>query len=125
MTKSTGVGRGGRREGAGGKSADGLKSVLVITAGLDQESAEMLLAINDGNVSVALRALLKELRELRLGASPAKLKTLSKSKAPKPLVRKIIPERGPDGTKYNYTARIRLQAEADAEFINRGGVLPQ
>lgn len=42
MTKSTGVGRGGKRAGAGRKSQDGRKTVMDTSIALDQETLDCL-----------------------------------------------------------------------------------
>lgn len=103
-------GNGGRRVGAGAKAADGVVIVVEVTVRLDQESADMLDDMEGVNTSVKIRALLKELRELRLGVSPAKLKSISKP-ARKPFVPEQASPRFPDGRKRSLTNLLQHEAE--------------
>lgn len=103
---------GGKRVGAGRKSPDGAQVVLKITVALDQESADMLEGF--ATPSVAVRALLKELREYRNGGPSRVLKSISPDTKRPPMPKKReVPTHNREGVKYNITKMIQLQGEED------------
>lgn len=106
---------GGRRAGAGRKSKDGAEWVVVITTYLDQEGADLVEEYGGG--SVGIRMALRELAQLK--SQPiAKARGRTAVGTTLPILPKlrVVPERNEDGVRYNITARMRLEREAQVEF---------
>lgn len=57
MGVGKGSGRGGKREGAGGRAADGAAIAVQFMVGVDQASADLIEKHGDGNMSLGVRRL--------------------------------------------------------------------
>ena len=65
MTKSTGVGRGGKRAGAGAKTPDNVQGVGSITLTMDADTEAVAYELGEGNYGVGIRRAIKELLQAR------------------------------------------------------------
>lgn len=118
MKRKQGPGRGGRREGAGRKSLDGLDVVAVVTARLDQASLDLVEELGGGSLTVGIRKACHEL--LRYRNSGTVLTSITNPGTARAIlkrpVRAEVPDRAPDGRKYGITKMLELEAAADAAY---------
>lgn len=80
MAEEVKQGRGGRRAGAGRKSADGAVIVARADITMDQATYDLWLELGDGNFSLGARRAVAELLALRLKHQrpPAQLQSVAK-----------------------------------------------
>lgn len=118
MTKSTGVGRGGKRAGAGRTAADGATGLSVrISAWVSEDDARWLLQLGDGAIGVGIR------KAIALARAPAKpgLQSVAKPRGP---IRRMASQYQKDGKTLRSPIAVQIeQAGYDVEFLRAGGLL--
>jgi hypothetical protein len=129
MTASKGIGRGGRREGAGRKSEDGVLSFATVTANVDERSYNLIMLYGEGNASLGVRhicalvssppaKIVKKHAVIKRGSVYDEPTAATKVKPAPPVLREVN-HYHKDGTrKYSRYSSAEWDAEEEVESHN-------